>query len=1002
MREARQYPGSEELSEGQQAEAALRESEARYRAVVENSPDGMSVSVDNQVVYVNLAAVRMAGASDAAELLGRSALGFVPREHWAVAERRRVKMLETGLPTPVYEAKLRRLDGSVIEAEVMGVPIVYGGKPAILNSFRDMTEHRRRAQALQALVSATAGTGDEFFRALVGELGKALGVKYAVVGVLLPGQPKRVRTVALWCRGAMLENCECGLQGTPCANVVGKKVCHYPTDVQRLFPQDRLLAAMGAVSFLGMPLSSSSGAALGFLGVIDDRPMPDSELARSLMTVFAARAASEVERKQALERLKTSEAKYRQLHESMMDAFAAVELGGRIIECNRSFRQMLGYEAQEIQRLTYRDITPAKWHASEERLIREQVLTRGYSDVYQKEYQRKDGTVFPVELRAVLLRDDAGTPYGMWAVVRDITERKRTAQALHRQLAFDELITRLLARFASALGPEIDEHVSRGLEEIGRFMGVEHTAVIEIAADLTTWSVTHEWCAPGITRLLDKYQKVPLGSFDWTEKQVLAGEVVQVHNKAELPPEAAAIRQRWEEDGFHATLQVPLRGGGGQVRGCLGLYAVGHEASWLPEDLQRLKLVGEAIANVLERQRAEVSLGRSEARYRTLFECAQDAIFLDHGEHFVDCNAMTLRLFGCRREEIIGQTPMRFSPPFQPDGSPSAEKAREKLQAAYAGSPQFFEWRHCRLDGSEFEAEVSLNRLELAEQPMLLAFVRDITVRKQAEEELRRARDELEQRVRERTSELERANARLQELDRLKSQFLATMSHELRTPLNSIIGFTGLVRQGRVGPVNPEQARQLGLAYGSAKHLLSLINDLLDLSRVEAGRMEFEEEPLDFVQVIEEVLHTLTPMARQRNLGLVAEPAAPALWLVGDRKRSYQVLLNLVHNALKFTPRGRVTISARIERDRLRVAVADTGIGIKPEQMELLFEAFRQLDGSARRLYEGTGLGLHLCRKLLGLMGGEIQVESQFGQGSRFSFTLPLQPPPLAQSPAPS
>ncbi len=801
----------EDITKRKQAEEALRESEARYRAVVEYSPDGIGVSVENKMVYVNPAAVRLSGARDAGEILGRSVLDFVHEEDRAEVKERRAKMLATGRPSPVVEGKLRRLDGSSIEAEWMGVPIVYGGKPAILNSFRDMTEHRRRARAIQAIVRATAGSGEQFFRALVAELGKVLGVRYALAGVLLPGAPERVRTVALWSQGALMENFEFELEGTPCANVAGKGFCHYPSDVQRQFPRDKLLADMGVVSYLGIPLYSSSGAVLGILSVMDDQPMPNSELAKSLMTIFAARAAAELEREEALKGLRASEARYRQLHKSMMDAFVAVDLERRLTDCNETFRHMLGYEPEEMMTLSYKDWTPEKWHALDAEIRQTQVLARGYSDIYEKEYRRKDGTVFPVELRTILLKDDAGTPYGMWSIVRDITERKQ----------------------------------------------------------------------------------------------------------------------------------------------------------------------------------AETALRRSEARYRTLFESAQDAIFLDAGEQFVDCNAMTLRMFGCRREQIIGQSPIRFSPRLQPDGRDSAEEAREKIREAYAGRPQFFEWRHCRLDGSEFDAEVSLNRLELAEQPMLLAIVRDITERK-------RARDQLEERVRERTADLVQANERLEEMDRLKSQFLATMSHELRTPLNSIIGFTGILRQGFAGPVNAEQKKQLELVFASAQHLLSLINDLLDLSRIEAGKVEVERQPFDFAAVVADVVQNLTPMARQKQLSLVAELPAPAVPMVGDRKRCYQVLLNLVNNAVKFTHRGGVKITAGVQPDQLRVTVADTGIGIKPEQMGLLFETFRQLDGSAKRLYEGTGLGLYLCRRLLTLMGGEISVESEFGHGSRFTFTLPRR---LARAP---
>jgi signal transduction histidine kinase len=216
------------------------------------------------------------------------------------------------------------------------------------------------------------------------------------------------------------------------------------------------------------------------------------------------------------------------------------------------------------------------------------------------------------------------------------------------------------------------------------------------------------------------------------------------------------------------------------------------------------------------------------------------------------------------------------------------------------------------------------------------------------------------------------------------------MSHELRTPLNSIIGFTGILRQGFAGPVNEEQRKQLDITHQSALHLLALINDLLDLSRIEAGKMQPERAPFDFAEVVAEAIDNVSAAAWNKGLRLVTDLPHPSILMMGDRKRTLQVLLNLVDNAVKFTARGEVKITGRVDSARVYVVVSDTGIGIRPEQMGMLFEAFRQLDGSAKRIYEGTGLGLYLCKKLLTLMGGDIGVESEFGEGSRFFFSLPL------------
>jgi PAS domain S-box-containing protein len=251
-----------------------------------------------------------------------------------------------------------------------------------------------------------------------------------------------------------------------------------------------------------------------------------------------------------------------------------------------------------------------------------------------------------------------------------------------------------------------------------------------------------------------------------------------------------------------------------------------------------------------------------------------------------------------------------------------------------------------------------------------------------------------EERVVARTRDLEIARDEADRANRAKSEFLSRMSHELRTPLNSIIGFTGIMLMGLPGPLNDEQRKQLGMVSSSSKVLLALINDLLDLAGIEAGKIATHLEWFTLQPVIEEVVASLAPQLGAKGLQLVKEVPAAPIRLHSDRKKCYQVLLNLLNNAVKFTERGSVNVACRCQADRVEVSVTDTGIGIKPENLPLLFEAFRQLDGSARRRYEGSGLGLHLCRRLAGLLGGAIAVESEFGKGSRFTLSLPLTPEP--------
>lgn len=255
--------------------------------------------------------------------------------------------------------------------------------------------------------------------------------------------------------------------------------------------------------------------------------------------------------------------------------------------------------------------------------------------------------------------------------------------------------------------------------------------------------------------------------------------------------------------------------------------------------------------------------------------------------------------------------------------------------------------------------------------------------------ELKQINQEMEQRIAERTIELTAANRKLQEVDKLKSLFIASMSHELRTPLNSIIGFTGILLQGLAGPMNEEQRKQLGMVKGSSQHLLDLITDIIDLSKIEAGKIEFALSGFDLIKVIREVAALFEPAAGCKGIAVVVE-GAETLAMKSDQRRIRQVLVNLVGNAVKFTESGEVRVAATEEDGFAIVEVRDTGPGIRQEDMEKLFQFFSQITSADIPKHEGTGLGLYLSKKLTNLLGGDIRAESEFGKGSVFTVTLPL------------
>jgi signal transduction histidine kinase len=255
--------------------------------------------------------------------------------------------------------------------------------------------------------------------------------------------------------------------------------------------------------------------------------------------------------------------------------------------------------------------------------------------------------------------------------------------------------------------------------------------------------------------------------------------------------------------------------------------------------------------------------------------------------------------------------------------------------------------------------------------------------------QLERYSKKLEEEVAERTKELVQANLRLQELDRLKSMFIASMSHELRTPLNTIIGFTGIILQGMAGEITEEQRKQLTMVKNSANHLLALINDIIDLSKIEAGMVELAIEEFDLSALLKEVKESFKIAAAEKGLKLSFN-VPEMLPIKSDRRRTKQVIVNLVSNAVKFTDRGEIEINVAKKDEIVEISVRDTGIGIRKEDMDKLFKAFSKIPVEDRPKQEGTGLGLYLSKKMADLLGGEIKAESEFGKGSVFTFTLPL------------
>jgi PAS domain S-box-containing protein len=882
----------------------------RFQTLFEAASDGIYVrDLDGRIKFANSKFLEIHGVR-LEEVIGRRSteLLSLPRP-----ERQRISWMIRqaalrGEPPPPLEAPFRRPDGSPgwLHINIAFIKEDHQIKE-VLGISRDITERRRNELLItsQNRVLELLASGAPL-SAILETICRS--VEELVPGVLcsiLLLEGDRLRHGAAPSLPHDYNQKVDGLKIGPTVGSCGtaaylkKPVIVSDTFTDPLWADYREIAKQyGLRACWSTPILSQQGEVLGTFAMYYREVRSPSAYELQLIERTAHLASLAIERAQTQAHLRASEQRYRSLFESVPIGLYRSTPEGRIVDANDALVQMLGYPSREklletpAQALFFDPADRQRWQA--------EMDAKDVVSYFVTRLKRYDGTPIWVVDRARAVRDPQGTILYYDGSLVDITEQRRSEEALRaseaRYRALVEsspdgigihqdgrvvFINPAGARLLGAQGP--DELVGKSV------MDLLHPDYREVVRERIQRSLATGQPAPP---LMEKFIR-------------LDGTVIDV--------EVTAVPIMWEG---RPAMQVVFR-------------------------------------DITERKRMEEELKASEERYRDLFENANDGIYiLDRAGRIVSFNRKAEEITGYTVEEVRGQ-----SYTLLVSSGPERKKARRAFLKNMRGQPDKTELTIIRKDGREVILELSTRPILQGGQIVgIQGIARDITERK--------------------------------ELERLKSDFISTVSHELRTPLTSIKGYVDLVLAGDVGPLTPEQKEFLTIVSQNTTRLTELINDLLEIERLESGRIEFEFAELDLAEVLENVARSLHVNAEQKGLEFLTEIPS-GLKVRGDRERLAQVFLNLLSNAIKYTPAGTVELRAHQEDDAVVVEVRDTGIGLSESDLQKLFQKFFRSDNPYVRKVGGTGLGLSIAKAIVERHGGTITVTSQLGQGSTFTVRLP-------------
>jgi PAS domain S-box-containing protein len=1007
------------------------------------------------------------------------------------------------------EYRYQLLNGRIVWRWVMGQGLYTetGEVDRVLGVVQDIDERKQTETAFRKLVEGTASSTDEgFFRNLVQNLVAALDVSHAIVTEFQDGV---FHTLAFWSEGEFVPNITYSPEeASACALVIERGEYCSVQAVRQEHPENRYLEALQAESYFGIALRGQLGQPIGHLCIIDGKPIANGGQVHSILRIFAARAAAELERQRATVALKQlnedlelrveertqelvrSEQDLRTIFNNVYDAIFIHDLDGTILDVNDRAVELLELSRDQLLKATIAELSPPD--APIEQLS--EIIARVQAgETLRLEWKGRDLNDIEVSLKRAIL----GNRPVIIAGVRDISDRKAAEVKLKQQAQLLQNMYEGVEHGICIIDVFMEEETNQGAfryfswnRAAQRIAGVTNADLVGKTPEELLGkpqgtiirqnyqrcldaggSITYEELLPFQNRDMwwlttlnplknaeGNIDRIVLTAFDITDRKqaeqalrdseerlrlaltvtnqglydlnIQTGEVIVSPEYAMLlgydpntfEESAAGWLERMhpdDRDTTFATYQAYLSGKRldyktefrhrtrtGEWKWMLSM---GKVVTW-DETGQPLRMLG-THKDIDDHKQAEAALVEAKQFAQSIAENNPNIIYIyDLAEQrnlYANQELQTFLGYSVAEAQDMGEHFLQTI--VHPDDWPSLGQLQ--VDIALAADDRIFELEY-RVQHRNGNWRWIYDRIAIFkrdEQGRVLQYIgtaQDITERKRLEQELRQINTELEHRVVERTLDLQQAMHNAETANRAKSIFLANMSHELRTPLNAILGFSQLLHRNPTLPT--DQQKQVDIINRSGEHLLSLINDILEMSKIEAGRVVLTPSNFDFLSLLQDLVDLFSLKAESKGLSLVmtVDPAVPR-YLHTDKGKLRQVFINLLGNAIKFTQVGEVRVTVTVTENpsgsphplTLQGVVADTGLGIDPRDQAALFEPFVQTQ-AGYKAKDGTGLGLPISRQFIQLMGGELKVDSLPGKGARFSFSIPVIPAQASELPA--